>query len=149
MVLWACACICQWWRALILGTPSLWSDVHLNFYDDIYLKYHLSHAEHILIDHLERSGSHLLHVFVHGPHTHPDTDRVLSCLLTSAARWQSLTVNAGPEVYKMFEKCPRESLTELHTLSITDSVYLGGDLEEEDRYTGVILKAFHFTPKLS
>ncbi len=48
----------------------------------------------------------------------------------------------------MFEKCPRESLTELHTLSITDSIYMDGDFKKEDQYNGVILKAFHFTPKL-
>ncbi|SJL14662.1 uncharacterized protein ARMOST_18127 [Armillaria ostoyae] len=104
-VLWACARVCQQWRALILATSSLWSDVHLNFDDNIY-----SHVP--------------------------------------ATKWQSLTVDAGPEVYKMFEKCPRESLTELCTLSIADSAYMDADPEEEDQYTGVILKAFRFTPKL-
>ncbi|KAK0429707.1 hypothetical protein EV421DRAFT_1914167 [Armillaria borealis] len=136
------------WRALILVTPSLWSDVHLNFNNNIYLRYHLSHAECILIGCLKRSESHLLNVFVHGPHAHPDTNRVLSHLLTSVARWRSLTVDAGPEVYKMFEKCSRESLTELRILSMADSVYMDVDPKEEDRYTGVILKAFCFTPKL-
>ncbi|KAK0246518.1 hypothetical protein EDD85DRAFT_944900 [Armillaria nabsnona] len=114
---------------------------------DIYLRYRLSRAERILVEHLERSRSHLLNVFVHGPRAHPDTNRILSRLLTSAARWRSLTVNAGPEVYKMFEKCPRGSLKELCTLSITDSAYMD-DPDEEDRYTGVVLKAFRFSPKL-
>ncbi|KAK0429956.1 hypothetical protein EV421DRAFT_1913623 [Armillaria borealis] len=148
MVLWACARVCQWWRALILDTPSLWSDVHLNFDDDIYLRYHLPRAERILVERLERSGSHLLNIFICGPCAHPDTNRILSRLLTSAARWRSLTVDAGPEVYKMFEKCPGESLTELCTLSIADSIYMEGEPDEEDRYTGVILKAFCCTPKL-
>ncbi len=65
--LWACAHVCQWWRALILGTPSLWSDVYLNFDDDIFLRYHLSHAERILVECLKRSGNHLLNIFIHVP----------------------------------------------------------------------------------
>ncbi len=146
--LWACARVCRRWRALILSTSSLWSEIHLDFDDDVYLKYRLSRAERILVESLERSGSHLLNVFVRGPRAHPDTNRVLSRLLASAARWRSLTVDAGPEVYKIFEKCPRGSLAELCTLSITDSAYMDADPDEEDGYTDVVLRAFRFTPKL-
>ncbi len=63
------------------------ADVRLDFDDDVYLEYHLSHAEHILTKCLERSGSNLLDIFLHGPHAHPDINRVLSRLLTSATRW--------------------------------------------------------------
>ncbi len=54
----------------------------------------------------------------------------------------------GPEVYELFESCPGGSLSELHTLSITDSVFMDGGIDEEDRYVGVVLEAFRFTPKL-
>ncbi len=130
--LWACSHVCKLWRTLVLVTPSLWSDGRLDFDDDVYLRYHISRAERVLIERLERSGTHLLDVFVRGPRVHPDTNVVLCRLLTSAARWRSLTVNAGPEVYEMFKKCPEGSLTELHTLSITDSVYMDGYFDEED-----------------
>ncbi len=57
-----------------------------------------------------------------------------------------LTVDAGPEVYELFENCPGGSLSELRTLSITDSVFMDGDIDEEDRYVGVVIEAFSFTP---
>ncbi len=39
--LWSCSQVCRRWRALVLTTPSLWSDINLDFDEDIYLKRHL------------------------------------------------------------------------------------------------------------
>ncbi len=122
--------------------------MRLDFDDDIYLEYHPSRAECILTECLERSGSNLLDIFVRGPRAHPDTNRVLSRLLTSATRWRPLTADAGPEVYELFKNCSGGSLPELYTLSITDSVLMDGDIDKEYRYIGVVLEAFNFTPKL-
>ncbi len=146
--LWVCSRVCQRWRTLVLCAPSLWADVRLDFDDDVYLRYRLSRAERILTERLERSGNNLLDVYVRGTRADPDTNTVLSRLLTSATRWRSLTVDAGPEVYELFENCPGGSLSELRTLSITDSVFMDGDIDEEDRYVGVVIEAFSFTPNL-
>ncbi len=131
MDLWACSRICQQWCTLVLCAPLLWADVHLDFDDDVYLRYCLSHAERIFTEHLERSSNNLLDVYVHGPCADPDTNTVLSCLLMSATRWWSLTVDAGPEVYGLFKNCPGGSLSELCTLSITDSIFMDGNIDEK------------------
>ncbi len=102
----ACPWVYKKCRTLIIITPSWWSDLHLKFDDNIYLKYHLSHVERIFNERLQRSGKYLLDTFVCSPHKHPEKKRnhVLLHLLSSVTRWHSLTVDAGPRVYKIFKK---------------------------------------------
>ncbi len=152
--LWACSRVCRRWRALVLMTPSLWSDINLDFDEDIYLKRHLQCAQRLLAKRLNRSGDHLLDVFIRGPRIRPQSNRVLSCVLSSVTRWRSLYVDAGPSVFQVLETCPKRSLKNLQRLTITDSpyaesLYADTDLEdEEDPYADVVFKTFRYTPNL-
>ncbi|KAK0466613.1 hypothetical protein IW261DRAFT_1321903, partial [Armillaria novae-zelandiae] len=89
---WALLYVCRKWREVAIGTPEIWSSIHLDFVDDRFLNGSRIHeAAFMLGVVLDRARPHNLDVFIRlkdDISTHP----VFVVLLPTVWYWKALEV---------------------------------------------------------